>query len=284
MMREPGQEGESKHSVALLDTSVQIDRKKSAHRAGVLNRALEQFDWTVATSISVLEFKATVIRQCITIHAELAGKGRFTVVRDALQEKKHPQSRLRAHIFNNLIQVFASSFEVTEDEDRRLAEKARLALEGQIPRLYKWFTTESVGSVLSGDIQCSRAKEPPVKKRKAFDTNLPECRRGKNKWCNVEGFIRDVALSYRSQISELMAESDQLKKTLQVFDKVASDDACDLSHSDCRNAGDCLIAMEARKHATHAVSTNAREWAVLSRIFGYEFVHIEYPAEQTGRA
>lgn len=268
--------------VALLDTSVQVDRKKSAHRARALSRELDKFGWTVSTGISVLEFKATVIRQCITIHAELTRKGRFTVVRDALLEKNHPQSRLRAHIFNNIVQVFASSFEVTDEEDRRLAEKARFALEGQIPRLYKWFTSESVDLILNREIACSRAEEPPVKKGKRFETNLPECRRGKNKWCNVEGFIRDVALPYRAHLSELVGDSDQLKRTLDILKEVEDNEDCDLSHSACRNAGDCLIALEARKHATHAVSTNAREWAVLSKVVGYEFVHISYPEEKTG--
>ena len=45
-------------TVALLDTTVQIDRKKMPERDRHLAKLLEQFDWTVSTSISLLEFKA----------------------------------------------------------------------------------------------------------------------------------------------------------------------------------------------------------------------------------
>ena len=127
---------ESRPHVALLDTTVQVDRKKMASRAAQIDQLLAGFPMKVTTSICLLEFKATIIQECITIHDNLRLEKRFTPVRDRLLEKKYRQVSLRAHIFNNLVGVFASSFDITEYEDEELATKARLILQQIIPRLY----------------------------------------------------------------------------------------------------------------------------------------------------
>jgi hypothetical protein len=67
---------------------------------------------------------------------------------------------------------------------------------------------------------------------------------------------------------------------LTVIDRVQADPAADLSHGDCRNAGDLLIGLEAKGKATHALSTNTREWELLSGALGFEFVHVTYPGER----
>src|SRR5438067_4136307 len=128
---------------ALLDTTVQLDRRKTESRNQKLETLLAGFGWRFSTGISLVEFKATVIQECLTIHNQLRRTGaRFTRVRDALLEKHGQQISLRAHIFNNLISVFGSSFEITEERDLLLAEKVRLQLESIIPRLYAWFARD----------------------------------------------------------------------------------------------------------------------------------------------
>jgi len=273
--------------VALLDTSVQIDRNKMAGRSARIEQLLSQFPVTVTTSICLLEFKATLIQQCITIHDNLRLRKRFTVVRDSLLEKKHPQVSLRAHIFNNLLDTYASSFNITEEEDERLAAKARLKLEHDIPALYDWFVHESVDALLREGIACTRAAERPDKKgRVSFKPNLPRCVRGKNKTCSVEAFIRDHAefivpalRRYRDEVGE--DASSQLIQALELFEGVVSNPQTELSHGDCRRAGDCLIALEAKGHASHVLSTNAREWEPLEQICRFEFVRVQYPDEKT---
>jgi hypothetical protein len=233
--------------------------------------------------MSLVEFKATIIQECITIHNQLRRRGaRFTRVRDALLEKNHPQISLRMHIFNNLINVWPpSSFEISEAEDLRLADKARLSLENVIPWLYRWFVEESVDSVLKERLRCNRAEEPPRKKQAAFETNLPICRRGLNKTCHVEEVIRQHGPELVTSLESIAGQSEQFQRTLGVIESVLRDSGRDLSHRDCRRAGDCLIALEARGSATHAVSSNSREWEPLSRILGFEFVRVTYPEEKT---
>jgi hypothetical protein len=267
---------------ALLDTTVQLDRLKTASRKEFLEKILANFRWKFAASISLVEFKATIIQECITIHNQLRRKGsRFTKVRDALLEKQHPQISLRSHIFNNLVNIYGSSFEVNEGEDLRLAEKARLNLENIIPRLYKWFTEESVDAVLKDRLKCNRAEEPPRKKQAAFEANLPICRRGKNKSCFVEKVICNNSPELISRLQSILASSDQLQRASEVFQSVLQNPTRDLSHSDCRRAGDCLIALEAQETATHVLSSNAREWQPLSQAVGFEFVPITFPEEKT---
>lgn len=266
----------------LLDTSIQIDRIKTGARRRRIDELLSGFQFRFSTDISLLEFKATVIEQCVTIHAELRRKQKFTSVRDALIEKNHRQVSLRAHIFNNIINVFGgSSFEVAPDADRRLAEKARLSLEDAIPRLYKEFRT-GVDSVLTVGVSCDRAREQPVKKRVAFDTNLPRCRRGKNKSCTIEAFIRKSAPKIAAVLDQQAGESEQLKKTQSLFNDVIANQQRELSHSECRSAGDALIILQGCEHATHAASTNAREWAPLASATGVKFLQVTYPDEVTG--
>jgi hypothetical protein len=267
---------------ALLDTTVQLDRLKTGARRRHLDALLQTFDWKLAASMSLVEFKATLLQECITIHNQLRRRGLFTVVRDALLEKSHPQISLRAHIFNNLINVHgASSFQVMEEHDRRLAEKARLHLENVIPLLYRWFVEESVDSVLRDRLECDRAKEPPKKKQAAFETNLPVCRRGKNKSCHVEEVIRAREEELVKNLRPLAEGSEQFERAVAVFESVLRNPAADLSHRDCRRAGDCLIALEAQGTATHALSSNAREWEPLSGLMGFHFVKITYPEEKT---
>ena len=278
---------ESRPRVALLDTTVQVDRRKMASRAAQIEALLSEFPRKVTTSICLLEFKATIIGECIAIHDNLRLKKRFTLVRDLLLEKKYRQGSLRAHIFDNLVGVFASSFDITEREDERLGTKARLKLQQIIPRLYDWFVTESVDAVLRDGIQCTRAAEKPDKgERVSFRPNLSKCVRGKNKTCMVEGFIRQHAQRVVPALEAIIGdfadnEADQLRKTLGLFSRVAGDDEVELSHGECRNAGDCLIALEGMQHASHAVSTNATEWAHLCEILGMELLHVRYDGEKT---
>ncbi len=280
-------DSEFPESIALLDNTIQVDRTKMGNRAARIDELLSDFPFKVATSICLLEFKATLIQECITIHDNLRLRKRFTLVRDSLLEKDYRQQSLRAHIFNNLLHTYASSFEITEREDERLATKARLKLEQDIPRLYDWFVRESVDAVLQDGIRCTRAAERPDKKgRVSFRPNLPKCIPGKNKTCSVEAFIRAHAGFMVPAVRGVFAkigeeQSEQLGRACQLFETVARNLDLQLTHSDCRKAGDCLIALEGKDRATHAVSTNASEWAHLSRILGLEFVHVRYPDEKT---
>jgi len=242
------------------------------------------FDFKFAASLSLVEFKATVIQECITIHNQLRAKGaRFTRARDVLLEKGHPQTSLRAHIFNNYINVFApSAFQVTKEMDEELAEKARLLLENVIPELFRWFgSEESVDPILRHKLRCDRALEAPVRKSAAFSTNLPNCRRGQNKTCRVEGLIREESPTLIDRLRPSLDESEQLQRAFEVFKSVLGDPGRELSVSNCRRAGDCLIAMEGSGSATHALSSNAREWRAISEAVEFEFVHVTFPEERT---
>ncbi len=267
--------------IALLDSTVQIDRKKSASRCVKIEATLKEFEHAIATSICLLEFKATLIQECITIHDRLRSVGRYSRVVDELTESSHRQAKLRGHVFRNLVNVFApSSFEITAERDRRLADKCRLLLESVIPKLYNWFTG-SVLAVLKVEVNCTRADEPPVKKRVAFAVNLPECRRGENKFCRIEDFIRTKAGPLLSRLEERVrgmseSESAQLSATCDLVRSVIEDPHAELSHRECRRAGDFLIALEGMGQASHALSTNAREWEIVSEITGMEFVHVGY--------
>lgn len=273
-------------SVALLDNTVQVDRKKYKMRRDRIDALLQGFDFTVATSICLLEFKATIIQECITIHGKLRAVGRYTQVVDRLTESSHRQARLRGHIFRNLVNVYAgSSFEVTDKDDKRLAEKARLRLEQVIPRLYKWFRYDSVDTILKDDIHCTRALEPPQKKKAAFGVNLPICRRGENKFCHVEDFVRKYAESILGKLGEFLdyqppEASPQLRAAQALFRDVMCDPNIELSHNQCRRAGDCLIALEGMEHSTHALSSNAADWEPICRMLSRQFVRVEFPEEK----
>jgi hypothetical protein len=274
--------GSSTPRRALLDTTVQLDRRKTEARKQKLESLLQEFGWKFSTGISLVEFKATVIQECITIHNQLRRTGaRFTRVRDALLEKQGRQISLRAHIFNNILQVFASSFDISEEKDCRLAEKARLLLENIIPQLYHWFEKESVDTILNDRLACDRAQEPPRKKRAAFEVNLPECKRGKNKNCHVEKVVRQEGPRLMRLLEPHLAASEQLQMAVDIFRSVVEDAKTELSHGHCRRAGDCLIALEAEGKATHALSSNGREWKPLAEVLGFEFISIVFPEEKT---
>ncbi len=272
------------HRRAVLDTSVQVDRVKSGQRSEWLATILNTFGWRFTTGIALLEFKATLLQEMIFIHDSLRRPGaRFSHVRDEITESQHRQKALRLHIFNNILAISASSHRTAEADDLRLAEKAHLLLEDHIVELYDWFVGEkSVDQLLSDRVRCDRAAERPVKKRAKFATNLPECIRGRNKSCRVESVLREKAAPLRSRLEALATPvgeepPNQFRKSLTVIDRVVDDPKAELSHGDCRRAGDLLIGLEAHEFATHAISTNAKEWQQLSEILGFEFVHIAYP-------
>jgi len=269
---------------ALLDTTVQVDRLKYQSRKEKLELLLADYEFKFGTSISLVEFKATVIQQCITIHNQLRARGaRFTQARDWLLEKDHPQSKLRAHIFNNYLAVFArSSLQITQEEDEVLAEKARLLLENIIPELFRWFSSDdSVDAILKDKLRCDRAREAPIKKGAAYNTNSPSCRRGQNKTCHVEELIRSESPVLIERLKASFGNSEQLQRAVEVFESVIQNREKELSVTDCRRAGDCLIAIEATGSVTHALSSNAREWQPISEALDLQFVHITYPEERT---
>ncbi len=271
-------ESRATHSRLLLDTTLQVDRVKSADRLKYISSLTSGYDFAVSTGISLLEFKAVVIQECITIHNALRRSGaRFTAVRDQLLESNHRQQKLRAHIFNNYLQVFqASSFEITESLDQTHAEGARILLAIHIPRLYTNFR-RAVDFVIDEPVRCNRANEPPELKRAAFATNLPKCRRGVNKTCKVEDLAREHIGMLDEVLRSVEEPSEQLCRAAELVRSLKDNPTADWSHDQCRRAGDCLIAMEAQKHATHAASTNVAEWGPLSHVFGFEFVHVRYP-------
>ena len=110
-----------------------------------------------------------------------------------------------------------------------------------------------------------------------------DCKRGRNKFCTIEKFIRERSESILGDLHGLAAVSEQFARAAKVFESVNRDQKRELSHSDCRRAGDCLIALEAQNHASHAISTNAREWEPIAKLVGLEFVRVLYPDEETGR-
>jgi hypothetical protein len=245
-------------------------------RSQAINEILAKFI-SGASSITLLEFKATLIQECMTIHSHLRLKKRFTQVRDELIESQHRQARLRSHIFTNMLNIHASSLQITPEADARLAEKATLALQAAIPRLYdafKKFNTVYFGKAIG----CTRAEERPRLKRVAFDVNLPECRRGSNKWCRVEELILSCPEFFHGLRAIIGGgEVDQLSAAVELFDRLMVNPEIDLSHHDCRSAGDCLSALESRNDgATHALSTNARDWERVCGLTGLTFVPVTY--------
>jgi hypothetical protein len=266
---------------ALLETTVQIDRRKTRARESALAALLSSFGWKFTTSIVLLEFKAVLIQECITIHNQLRLRNRFTVVRDGLLQSNHPQTKLRSAIFDNMIQVYGGSFAVSPEQDEELAEKARLALENIIPELYRWFVEDSVDSVLKDKIDCTRAAEPPVKKRAAFDTNLPTCVGGRNKWCRVESHIRETAPKLIEGLTPFLEKSEQLQTSRRMMLEMIENSSIELSHQQCRKLGDCLIGLEAYDHVTHAVSTNSKEWEPIAAALSLTFVRPDYSEEKS---
>jgi hypothetical protein len=261
---------------ALFDTTAIIDIHKMPSRRKYLEELRGKFDLTIATDIVQLEFKAVLIAQMITIHARLKQHGVFIMVRDELCESSHPQSRLRVHIFNHIMAVFPPKGDIDFATDSKLAEKGRRILKVQIPLIYEKFSDHI--DAIDRKVACTRAIEPPRFNRGAFDPNLPICRRGRNKECKVEQFIRERMFPRLSRLRQIAAESEsqQLAKACDLIERVTKDTSADISSNECRSAGDALIAIAAEGLATHVLSTNRREWEPLSKEIGAELVEIKY--------
>ena len=281
---------------AVLDTTAVIDHFKTPARKRRIADELSRYGLKFSTSIGVLEFKATLLQQMMTIHGEFVKFKRFTSVRDDLIESRHPQAKLRAHIFNNILQVFPTGpvDELTIVADRRLAEKASLKLEIDIPELFREFRDEFVDAVLHDTVACDRAREAPNKSpsRKGFDVNIPTCHRGINKSCRVERVLVEKVLPVLEKIiplevrqstdDQIPVEFAQLVTALRLAQEVAANPNADLNANQCRKCGDALITLEAAGRATHGVSTNRREWEPLCEANGLLFHHLQYPNEAAG--
>lgn len=270
----------------VLDTSVQVDRCKMPLRAEAVRQCLEGFDHTIVTGIGLLEFKAVYLQTLVYIHGELARKGaRLTRVRDRVIESMHQQSRLRAHVFNNVIRVFSRGVNPTEEADIELAERARLKLEDVIPRFYRWFREESADTYLNNQrVRCNRADEAPLKrdKRATFDPLLPHCRHGVNKTCTVETLVRENGGQVLERVKELDLDGEahgQLVRASAQIENVINNRQMQMDWGHCRRIGDLLIGMEVQGIASHALSTNARDWRVVCHTCGIEFVHLVYESE-----
>lgn len=272
-------------SKVILDTSIMIDLVKSGSRRKTIEELLAGFHTKSTTSIVQLEYKATILAVCIKIHAEMRRWRRFTYVRDVLLEKNTRQARLRAHIFNNWIAINAPSIglpgghsAITEEEDAKLAETARLKMESIIPYLYRRFS-EVIDDISNDAIGCTRAQEPPKKLSVAFDTNLPVCT-PENRQCRVENFILECVAPFAADNLNGKSEvPEQLVRACSVVSRVVADSGVRLSHSDCRRCGDLLVTVEglhSNPSPTHLMSTNESEWKFLSSLLNLEFVEVDY--------
>jgi hypothetical protein len=229
----------------------------------------------------------------ITIHNELVRSKAVSTAFYNLVESQHRQNKLRAHIFFNIIGVFARgpAAELSDAEDAQLADEARLKLEVDIPELYDDFRNETLDALLSDRVGCNRAVERPLKhpNRKAFEPNIPVCKRGKNKTCRIEEVIRTYALPLLEAVVpeeakatigagglEPPAAARQLCRALELARKVAADPTIDLTANQCRGCGDALIIVESLDHVTHGLSTNAKDWKPLCDVAGIEFHHVTY--------
>jgi hypothetical protein len=150
------------------------------------------------------------------------------------------------HIFNNMIGVFGYSFEISEEEDRRLAEEARLLIEPLIPKIFR--DVQALVDSIQRKVECTRAVEAPRKRIVTFDASIPRCVRGKNKTCCIESFIKDQILPSLDNIkkvaSNLGDDGYQFNRACDVFASVAGDGNKELSQDACRRAGDCLIGVK----------------------------------------
>jgi hypothetical protein len=190
---------------ALLDNTVMVDWFKSPGRRNRIDNIVGRFPRKYASSICLLEFKATLIEQCILLHARFQKYHSYSRVVDASLASNHPQVRLREHILRNMVNVAAiSSFDMTPETDERYAEECRLQLENVIPFVYHTFLRR-VDEVLKR-INCSLAMVAPRKppKRATFEVNLPRCRSGETKTCRVEEFIRQRALSLVTKLHTML--------------------------------------------------------------------------------
>ncbi|WP_143393284.1 hypothetical protein [Fimbriiglobus ruber] len=248
---------------------------------------LAQFGWKFATGITVLEFKATIIEACIFLHQAFRRAAHFSSVVDAVTESAHRQQALRLHIIHNMLQIVHGVPPTMPNREVQMAEMAAEQLETVIPHLYdSVHSPDNADAILTDKIRCTRASERPEKLTARFATNLPVCVRGKNKHCTVERAIRDHASRLEPTLEAGAtpvggANPNQFRKSLDLVRRVCTDPRAELSHGDCRNIGDCLIAIEGAEAATHAVSTNRREWEPLSSCFGMQFVHLTYPDERS---
>ncbi len=212
----------------------------------------------------------------MTIHAELRRSRRFTEVRDRLTESTHRQSKLRNAIFNNILSVYANSFEVTAEQDAMLAERAWIALELHVPRLYKWFRFKS-STFHINPIRCTRSEEEPKLKRVAFEVNLPTCKKG-NKHCCVESYIRRMRPVLISQLENHSFDSEQLTKAIDEVRAIIADPPLNFQTETVEEIGDLLITLETKPTATHVLSTNKRDWQPLCECSGMQLVPISHSA------
>ena len=67
----------AKATCCLLDTSVQVDRFKMPTRAKSVNNELQAYSIAITTGIALVEFKATLIQECIAIHNSMRATKSF---------------------------------------------------------------------------------------------------------------------------------------------------------------------------------------------------------------
>jgi hypothetical protein len=120
---------------------------------------------------------------------------------------------------------------------------------------------------------------------------MPICSVSKgNKHCRVEDAIRTHAPALIAMIKPALLKNDdltpsaddkQLWRAVTVFEEVIAGKQNDLNHRTCRSCGDCLMALEAKGTATHALSSNSKEWGRLAGATGMEFIPTSFADERT---
>ncbi len=120
---------------ALLESTIVLDWLKMEARREVIEALLKGYGWRYTTSITLLEFKATIIEACIFLHTKFREMNHFSRVRDYVTESQHYQRALRLHVIHNMLQVCEDVPRTTPDRETVMAEMAAEELETIIPEL-----------------------------------------------------------------------------------------------------------------------------------------------------
>ena len=217
-----------------LDTTIQIEKIFGRDRSEIFEYLKEKD--VLTSSYVLMEFKRTVIQDCITLHTYLLEEGDLESTFIRLSELRSYDHRIASRIYK----ILSGMCEQDNIKYEKVLERLEDLIESELLG-YFFYNVKSID-----ETKCGLAKEE-IAKDETYSLDL-SCKRGHKK-CEIEYFITTNRCEF-CRLLEGLQSYQEFEKVCDSLKEVLEDPEKARGRKNCWRLGDCIISIESPKTRT----------------------------------
>ncbi|MBW1867162.1 MAG: hypothetical protein JRI38_05390 [Deltaproteobacteria bacterium] len=228
-----------------LDTTIQIEKIFGRDRYEI-SKYLKEND-VLTSSYVLMEFKRTILKDCIALHSYLKEEGDLESTFIRLSELRVHEHRIASRISKILSGMCGQD----SIEYEKVLERLEDLIESELLE-YFFYNVETID-----ETKCGLAKEE-ISKNEIYSLDL-SCRRGHKK-CEIRDFIAANREEF-CRLLEGLQSNREFEKVCDSLKEVLEDPEKARGRKNCWRLGDCIISIESPK--THTILTTDHHYGII---------------------